>query len=177
MRAVVDNFAQRVYYCAMTIIMQPQPLEITLPIVVRTYDIDFAGIVSNIVYIRWLEDLRLQLLAEYFPLDTAMQSMNIAPVLLRTEIDYKRAIRLFDAVQGRMWLAEAGTGAPDVGGRVHRQWPAARRGPPDHLLHRQDQRPACADSVRHPQPSQPEVAAIPGLARSRGFSRFWRQPA
>lgn len=92
----------------MTIIMQPQPLEITLPIVVRTYDIDFAGIVSNIVYIRWLEDLRLQLLAEYFPLNTAMQSMNIAPVLLRTEIDYKRAIRLFDAVQGRMWLAEAG---------------------------------------------------------------------
>lgn len=88
--------------------MQPQPLEATLPIAVRTYDIDFAGIVSNIVYIRWLEDLRLQMLAEYFPLDTAMQTMNIAPVLLRSEIDYKRAIRLFDAVQGRMWLAEAG---------------------------------------------------------------------
>jgi acyl-CoA thioester hydrolase len=88
--------------------MQPQPLEITLSIAVRTYDIDFASIVSNIVYIRWLEDLRLQMLAEYFPLDTAMQTMNIAPVLLRSEIDYKRAIRLFDAVQGRMWLAEAG---------------------------------------------------------------------
>ena len=25
---------------------------------VMTYDIDFAGIVSNISYIRWLEDLR-----------------------------------------------------------------------------------------------------------------------
>ncbi|MEI2691642.1 MAG: hypothetical protein V9H69_18825 [Anaerolineae bacterium] len=62
--------------------MQPQPLEITLSIAVRTYDIDFASIVSNIVYIRWLEDLRLQMLAEYFPLDTAMQTMNIAPVLL-----------------------------------------------------------------------------------------------
>lgn len=82
--------------------------EIVLPITVRTYDIDFAGIVSNIVYIRWLEDLRLQMLAAYFPLDRAMQTMNLAPVLLRTEIDYKRAIRLFDAVQGRMALAEAG---------------------------------------------------------------------
>ncbi len=84
------------------------PYQITLPIPVRTYDIDFVGFVSNIVYVRWLEDLRLQMLAEFFPLDTAMQAQGIAPVLLRTEIDYKRAIRLFDAVQGRMWLAEAG---------------------------------------------------------------------
>lgn len=82
--------------------------EIILPITVCTYDIDFAGIVSNIVYIRWLEDLRLRMLAEYLPLDAAMQTLGVAPVLLRTEIDYKRAIRLFDPVQGRMWLAEAG---------------------------------------------------------------------
>ena len=85
------------------------PYQIILPIPVRTYDIDFVGFVSNIVYVRWLEDLRLQMLAEYFPLDTAMQVQGIAPVLLRTEIDYKRAIRLFDAVQGRMWLDEAGS--------------------------------------------------------------------
>lgn len=88
--------------------MSATPHQITLTFPVRTYDIDFVGIVSNIVYIRWLEDLRLQMLADYFPLDAAMQVQGIAPVLLRTEIDYKRAIRLFDAVQGRMWLAEAG---------------------------------------------------------------------
>lgn len=82
--------------------------QISLPIHVRTYDVDFVGFVSNIVYIRWLEDLRLQMLAEYFPLDAAIQTQGVAPVLLRTEIDYKRAIRLFDPVQGRMWLAEAG---------------------------------------------------------------------
>ncbi len=99
--------------------------QVTLPFTVRTYDIDFAGIVSNIVYVRWLEDLRLQMLAEFFPLDTAMQTLGIAPVLLRTEIDYKRAIRLFDAVQGRMWLAEAGPVRQvlqaefTVDGRVH----------------------------------------------------------
>ncbi len=88
--------------------MSSTPYQITLSFPVRTYDIDFVGIVSNIVYVRWLEDLRLQMLAEFFPLDAAMQVQGIAPVLLRTEIDYKRAIRLFDAVQGRMWLAEAG---------------------------------------------------------------------
>jgi len=32
------------------------------PLPIRTYDIDFAGIVSNIVFVRWLEDLRLGLL-------------------------------------------------------------------------------------------------------------------
>jgi acyl-CoA thioester hydrolase len=92
---------------------------------VRTYDIDFVGIVSNIVYVRWLEDLRLQMLAEYFPLDTAMQMQGIAPLLLRTEIDYKRPVRLFDALHGRMWLAEAGRARQvlaaefTVDGRLH----------------------------------------------------------
>src|SRR5947208_6147204 len=45
-----------------------RPLEVELLLAVRTYDIDFAGHVSNIVYIRWLEDLRLQFLNEHLPL-------------------------------------------------------------------------------------------------------------
>lgn len=86
----------------------PSPFELIQPIPVRTYDIDFGGIVSNIVYIRWLEDLRVQMLAEHFPLEIAVRELGIAPVLVRTEIDYKRPIRLFDRVQGRMWVAEVG---------------------------------------------------------------------
>jgi acyl-CoA thioesterase FadM len=42
---------------------QIRPLLVELPIVVKTYDIDFANIVHNRVYIRWLEDLRQQRLA------------------------------------------------------------------------------------------------------------------
>lgn len=82
--------------------------EVTLELPVRTYDIDFVGIVSNIVYVRWLEDLRLQVLAEHFPLDHAMQTLGISPVLLETHIEYKRPVRLFDRLLGRMWLAEVG---------------------------------------------------------------------
>ncbi len=37
---------------------QQRVMEVNLSFPVRTYDIDFAGVVSNIVYIRWLEDLR-----------------------------------------------------------------------------------------------------------------------
>ena len=32
---------------------------VEMPLKVQGYDIDVAGIVSNIVYVRWLEDLRL----------------------------------------------------------------------------------------------------------------------
>ena len=75
--------------------------------VVMTYDIDFAGIVSNISYVRWLEDLRNLFAAQALPLATA-QERGIAPALLRTEVDYLAAARLQDTLDARMWLAEKG---------------------------------------------------------------------
>ena len=45
------------------------------PLPIRTYDIDFAGIVSNIVFIRWLEDLRLGLLDQAYPLIRALAGL------------------------------------------------------------------------------------------------------
>jgi acyl-CoA thioester hydrolase len=74
---------------------------------VQTYDIDFAGIVSNQVYIRWLEDLRLKLLEEHWPLERQLAA-GYLPVLLSTEIRYLRALRLFDRPDGRMWLPDLG---------------------------------------------------------------------
>jgi len=65
------------------------------------------------------------MLTEFFPQDAAMQSLRIAPALLRTEIDYRHAIRLFDAVQGRMTLEQAGpvrqvlAAQFTVDGRIH----------------------------------------------------------
>jgi acyl-CoA thioester hydrolase len=78
-------------------------LEITLLIPVRSYDIDFAGIVSNIVYIRWLEDLRLEMLSQYYPLEEQIQD-GFAPVLLQTKIDYKQALKMGDQPVGRLWI-------------------------------------------------------------------------
>lgn len=80
---------------------------VELPFKIQTYDIDFAGIVSNIVYIRWLEDLRLRMLESFFPLERAMGS-GISPVLLHTHIEYKHAIRMFDKPIGRMWVRGTG---------------------------------------------------------------------
>lgn len=82
---------------------QKRPLEIEIDLTVRTYDIDFSGIVSNIVYIRWLEDLRLEMLAHYFPLDEQLQK-GIAPIIMQTRIDYKQPIKIADEPIGKMWV-------------------------------------------------------------------------
>ncbi len=84
-----------------------RPFEIVMPIVVKSYDIDLAGIVSNIVYIRWLEDLRLKLLDEYFPLQQQIAE-GYGPVLGTTHIEYRRPVRMFDPVEGRMWVERLG---------------------------------------------------------------------
>ncbi|AFZ26806.1 putative thioesterase [Cylindrospermum stagnale PCC 7417] len=84
-----------------------RPLEIELVIPVRTYDIDFVGIVSNIVYIRWLEDLRLKFLDEHWQLGQQLEQ-GYAPILAGTQIEYKQPIKLNDKVIGRLWLSKLG---------------------------------------------------------------------
>jgi acyl-CoA thioester hydrolase len=74
---------------------------------VMTYDIDFAGIVSNISYIRWLEDLRNLFAEQALSIGDAFQR-GIAPALMHTEIDYLTPVRFPDTLTGRMWLEEHG---------------------------------------------------------------------
>lgn len=80
-----------------------RPLLITLPIEIKTYDIDFAIIVHNMVYIRWLEDMRLHLLADIYTM-ADMLADGVSPVLTRTEIDYRRPLRFGDQPTGAMWV-------------------------------------------------------------------------
>jgi acyl-CoA thioester hydrolase len=85
-----------------------KPLYVSMPIRVKTYDIDFVGHVNNIVYIRWLEDLRLHLLDVYSPLE-AMRAAGYVPIIVNTEIHYKQGIVLSDhEVQAEMWAGEFG---------------------------------------------------------------------
>lgn len=77
------------------------------PLPIRTYDIDFAGIVSNIVFVRWLEDLRLGLMDEAYPLARALDD-DIAPILLETRIRYHRPVMIRDRLLGRMRVAALG---------------------------------------------------------------------
>ncbi len=84
---------------------EKKPFLVELPFEVKTYEIDFAGIVSNIVYIRWLEDLRLEILKREFPLEHQLQQ-DIAPILVQTNIEYRRPVRMFQEVKGEMWMED-----------------------------------------------------------------------
>ncbi|HEY9711448.1 MAG TPA: thioesterase family protein [Oculatellaceae cyanobacterium] len=77
--------------------------EVRLPLPVKTYDIDLTGIVSNIVYVRWLEDLRCEMLTHYLPIEQQLER-EFAPVILQTQIEYRKPIKLAEKPLGRMWI-------------------------------------------------------------------------
>lgn len=90
---------------------------IELPIVVKTYDVDFAGIVHNMVYIRWLEDMRFQFLADYLPVETLLAD-GVSPILVKTIIEYRWPVRMGDRPIGRMWISDVGRTRWTVRGQV-----------------------------------------------------------
>jgi len=80
--------------------------KIELDLLVYTFHIDFAGHVSNIVYIQWMEIGRLKLLkAAKMPVEQLTQR-DIVPVLVSTEIEYKVPLVLGDHVRLEVWLSE-----------------------------------------------------------------------
>jgi acyl-CoA thioester hydrolase len=87
-------------------------------IVVSTYDIDFAGHVSNIAYLRWLEDMRLMLFEKYFPLEGFLKQGK-SPVLAATNIQYRRPIRLFDKPRAHMWVSKMGNASMTIEAEIY----------------------------------------------------------
>ena len=87
----------------MTLTHPAKPFLYELGLVVRMYDIDFNGHVNNIVYVRWLEDMRMVSFEKIVPMKSVLDQGQI-PVLIRTDIRYKRPIKMFDEPKGAMWL-------------------------------------------------------------------------
>jgi len=70
---------------------------------IKTYEIDVAGHVNNIVYVKWLEDLRLKLFNQILPVDRLL-SLNLYPVVTSTKIVYKKQLKLSDKPSGLIWI-------------------------------------------------------------------------
>jgi len=74
---------------------------------IYTFDIDFAGHVSNIVYVRWMEIGRLKLLAAAgLPVERVVDELGLFPTLIVTEIRYRRQLFLGDRVTVYVWLSK-----------------------------------------------------------------------
>jgi YbgC/YbaW family acyl-CoA thioester hydrolase len=71
---------------------------------VMFFDTDCAGVVHNIVYLRFIEVART-LLAEQLGMGlVAMAQSQTFPVVVRTEIDYRRPAKLGDQLVVHGWL-------------------------------------------------------------------------
>lgn len=81
---------------------------IALDFEVKTYDIDFAGVVSNLVYLRWLEDMRMAFLGSIIPLGDLVSRQHF-PTLVQTTINYRAPLRFPDHAQGAMRLVSVGS--------------------------------------------------------------------
>ena len=80
---------------------------VELPIKVKSYDTDYMQIVSNTVYVKWFEDLRMEILDKYFPLNDMLKE-NKTPILSETHIKYIRPITLKNNPIGKAWVSELG---------------------------------------------------------------------
>lgn len=76
---------------------------VEIPFKVNTYDIDIAGHLNNIVYVRWLEDLRIKCFSNICDLQKLLAD-NFYLVVASCEMKYKKQIKLFEKPVGRMTL-------------------------------------------------------------------------
>lgn len=83
--------------------------EISIPFSIGTYDIDRAGHVNNIVYIRWLEDLRNLFLRKYLDFDRKIDE-GFYFVVVSTFIRYKLQLSLGDSPAGSVHLVANNNG-------------------------------------------------------------------
>ncbi len=73
---------------------------------VYSFQIDYVGHVSNIVYIQWMEIGRTKLLEEIgLPLNKLAEN-GIAPILVHTDITYKKAIYVDEIIKIEIWVSE-----------------------------------------------------------------------
>lgn len=70
------------------------------------FDTDCGGVVHNLAYLRMIETCRTRLAAQMGMNLLEMASTHVFPVLVRTEVDYKRPAKLGDWIRITGRLAE-----------------------------------------------------------------------
>lgn len=83
--------------------MEKKP-SIQVDLEIKTYDIDMAGHVNNVVYVRWLEDLRTKLISGISDFKELFESGHYL-VVISTLIKYKNQLKYGDSAVGKMTLS------------------------------------------------------------------------
>jgi acyl-CoA thioester hydrolase len=77
-----------------------------LQLVVDAQDIDILGHASNLVFVRWIQDVALAHSASVGLDLSAYRRIGAVFVVVRHEIDYLRPAMLGDAVRARTWVSD-----------------------------------------------------------------------
>ena len=77
---------------------------ISIEVQVMFFDTDCAAVVHNIAYLRFIETARTHLAEELGMKLAEMAGTQCYPVVVRTEIDYRRAALLGDRLRVEGWL-------------------------------------------------------------------------
>ena len=75
-----------------------------LPLTIEPTDIDMMGHVNNVTYLRWVQEAAT---AHWNHAAPAEDRVRLLWIVLRHEIDYKRAAFREDAIIGRTWVGTA----------------------------------------------------------------------
>jgi acyl-CoA thioester hydrolase len=73
---------------------------------VYTHQTDYVGHLNNIIYIQWMEIGRTKLLEHIGLTFDKLERENIAPILTRTEIHYKKSLYLSEKIKIEIWVSE-----------------------------------------------------------------------
>src|SRR5438270_4027301 len=84
--------------------MNSEPPRIRTEVQAMFFDTDCGGVVSNIAYLRFIEIARTLLAEELGLLLAEMVKTQKYPVVVRTEINYRRAAKLGDRLVVDGWL-------------------------------------------------------------------------
>ena len=75
-----------------------------MAIAVEPADIDELGHVNNVVYVRWVQDIAV---AHWRAAASRDDRKKLLWIVVRHEIDYRRAARLGDGILARTWVGAA----------------------------------------------------------------------
>jgi acyl-CoA thioester hydrolase len=75
-----------------------------IPVSILPGDVDGAGHVNNVVYVRWVQEVAI---AHWLAVAPDHVRGAVGWVVLRHEIDYKRAALPGDVVRARTWVSQA----------------------------------------------------------------------
>ena len=98
--------------------MSPRIFVVDVP--VRSYEVDFAGVVNNAVFVNYLEHGRMEIFRELeVPWET-WEARGLTPVIRRLELDYHLPGRLMDRLRVESWIESLGRSSVNLGQRVVR---------------------------------------------------------